>query len=625
MLNENQINLVIDRLVRRIAQGNSFILKKIGKQYKKIQEVEDEKLYELQQELKYGKDLNEIQNKIKEITKLNIKDINEIFMSIARKNQQFAKKYYDYKGIQMTPLDENVNLKEIVKSHSEKVIKEYKKATDGVGYNLLNTTDVLMFLPLILAYQNSIDYAVLKRSYGYSVYNQEIEKQLKKLGQSGLKMYDSIDGKAFRLDNFVKLQMQQGIRDMTNELQEEFGKEYESDGIEISVHSYPAPDHAFVQGHQFTNEEFEKFQNDMDATDINGVTFSADFEGYDRRSIGEYNCYHYVFHVLLGVDKPQYTHEDLSEIVKQNDEGFFYNGKHYTMYEGTQLQNNIKNEIQKQENIRMIAKESGNKDLEMLTRNKIVNLKSKYKDVSDISGLPTEMDKLKEWGYKRLSKEDIDLQPLGNGTYFVSKKEAKTLEQSKIDYKILNDNDIQRLDNNTKQLLNDLNEDEKNSISNYVGISHKEINETLGLGKPKEQIVYKDINEINKDIKNIDSVMNKSQIKEDLTTFRGTYHDFSQYKVGDIFTMKNFASTSTNKNFAIKRAKNKGDGGVLLEIRTPKNTKGLYIGDNFGDQNEKEILLDRNLEYKIIDTTVEIDENYGKYKKYLLEILKNKK
>lgn len=405
MFNEKQIELIIERLVSRITQGNSFILRKVGKALNKIKNVDDDKIYQLQQELKYGDDLQEITEKINKITALNIKDIESIFMQVARKNQQFAKKYYDYKGIDMIPLDENESLQQTVQTYSSEIIREYQNVSNNVGYSLFSMTDMLIFLPLALAYQNMIDYAILKRSLGEQYFFQEIELQIKRFARSGLRTYDYGNNRAYRLDNVLKTQMQSGIRDMTNDLQQQFGKEYGADGIEISVHINPAPDHQEVQGHQFTKEEFEKFQNDMDATDINGIVFTADYEGHDRRAIGEYNCYHYVFYVLLGIDKPQYSHEELSKIVKQNDDGFFFEGKHYTMYEGTQLQNKIKREIQQQQDTKQLAKDIGDKDLEMESNKKIKNLSNKYKKLSDISGLPTEIDKMKEWGYKRLSVE----------------------------------------------------------------------------------------------------------------------------------------------------------------------------------------------------------------------------
>ena len=170
MLNEKQINLVIERLVNRITQGNSYILKKIGKQLNKIKNVDDDKIYQLQQELKYGKDFDDIVNKLKEMTELNVRDIKKIFMKVARKNQQFAKKYYDYQGIDIIPLDENESLKKMVETYSSEVIRNYTSISNNAGYNLFNTSDLLIFLPLALAYRNMIDYAILKRSLGVEVF-----------------------------------------------------------------------------------------------------------------------------------------------------------------------------------------------------------------------------------------------------------------------------------------------------------------------------------------------------------------------------------------------------------------------------------------------------------------------
>ena len=47
--------------------------------------------------------------------------------------------------------------------------------------------------------------------------------------------------------------------------------------------------------------EFEKFQEDEDAVSYDGVKFPAISEEtkHDRRAIGQYNCYHYTFSIIL--------------------------------------------------------------------------------------------------------------------------------------------------------------------------------------------------------------------------------------------------------------------------------------------------------------------------------------
>ena len=119
-----------------------------------------------------------------------------------------------------------------------------------------------------------------------------------------------------------------------------FGKEYGADGIEISVHSNPAPDHEDIQGRQFSIEEYDKLQAGEIAKDVKGIMY----DGSDKRQIGQYNCYHDIFNIILGVSKPIYTDKQLKEIVQNNQEGFEYEGKHYTNYEGTQLQRRLETE-----------------------------------------------------------------------------------------------------------------------------------------------------------------------------------------------------------------------------------------------------------------------------------------
>ena len=50
-----------------------------------------------------------------------------------------------------------------------------------------------------------------------------------------------------------------------------------------------------------------------------------------------------------------------------------------------------------------MAKASGNKELVQESQTKITHLTRKYKQLSDISGLPTKMERMRVSGYKRTS------------------------------------------------------------------------------------------------------------------------------------------------------------------------------------------------------------------------------
>lgn len=89
-----------------------------------------------------------------------------------------------------------------------------------------------------------------------------------------------------------------------------------------------------VQGRQFSNEEYKKLSDGEVAKDYKGISRQL---GHSKngsyRHISEYNCYHKIFPIVLGVSKPEYTDKQLNDIRESNLSGFEFEGKHYTMYE----------------------------------------------------------------------------------------------------------------------------------------------------------------------------------------------------------------------------------------------------------------------------------------------------
>ena len=91
----------------------------------------------------------------------------------------------------------------------------------------------------------------------------------------------------------------------------------------------------------------------------------------------------------------------MQKILDDNNKGFELDGEHYTNYQGTQMQRQLETAIRKQKDIQIIAKASGNKELVQESQQKITQLTHKYKQLSNVSGLPTKMEKMRVSGYKR--------------------------------------------------------------------------------------------------------------------------------------------------------------------------------------------------------------------------------
>lgn len=402
MIDERLIDKLVERLTNRIEETNTYTLKKIGESIKKIGALSPSKAQQLAQILKYGGNYDKIVEKLAKITDLNVADIYEIFEEVAKSDYSFAKQFYDYKGVKYIPYEENIALQNQVKALARITANEYVNFSNTLAFTK-RVNGRVVYTDLARTYQETIDKAVLSIAQGKSTFDEQMYSTIKELASSGLKTVDYANGRSVRLDSSVRQHLKSALRNLHNETQAIFGEEFGSDGVEISVHLNPAPDHAEVQGRQFSKEEFAKFQNDQYAVDYTGKSFAPEHDGHDRRSISEYNCYHYTFDIVLGVSKPNYNEEKLKQINNDNNKGFELDGEHYTNYEGTQLQRKLETEIRKQKDIQIMAKASGNKELVQESQQKITQLTHKYKELSNISGLPTKMERMRVSGYKRVA------------------------------------------------------------------------------------------------------------------------------------------------------------------------------------------------------------------------------
>lgn len=403
MLSEKVIEQLTERLVKIVEETNIEILKEIGKSVKKIGTLSPVKAQELVQILKYGGSYDKIVKKIKELTKLSEKEIDKIFKEVAKTNQEFAKQFYQYKGIDYIPYEQNWELQRQVNALAEITKDEFRNITKTLGYARRKANGKIEYTELSKVYQDILDKAIINTGQGKETFDSAMFKSLKEIGESGLKIMVYPDGYNQRLDTAVRRNMMDGIRNLHNVIQKQLGEEFGADGVEITVHENPAPDHAEVQGKQFSNEEFEKFQNDEEATSYDGTVFPPEIDGKDRRSISEYNCYHYTFSIVLGVNKPQYSKEQLKQINTRNEKGFDFEGKHYSMYQGTQLQRNIEIAIRKNKDLQIFGRSSDNEELIRKSQEQITILTRKYNQLCQASGLSSKADRLRVSGYRRIA------------------------------------------------------------------------------------------------------------------------------------------------------------------------------------------------------------------------------
>lgn len=400
MIIEKQEELLIKRFTDRINKANEYFLKTIGNYIKQIKGLSPTKAHQLVQILKYGGDYKKILKELNKYTDINIKDIETIFKEYAKKDAMFYEQFYQYRN---KPFNSDLLDKELkaLSRVSQNVLYDYTRP-NVLGFTIRDTkNNVVKFLNLKETYNMVLEQALLNVSQGKETFDVSMRKMLEDIGSSGLRKVEYESGRNYRLDSIVRMHLKDSLRDLHNRNVELYGEDFDADGYEISVHGYPAEDHEDVQGRQFYKDEYEKLQETGIAKDVNNKERDIRIKG-NFRPISTMNCYHFIFPIIVGINKPEYTDKQLEDIKKQNRKGFDYEGKHYSMYEGTQLQRNIERNIREQKDIQILARASGDEELARSSQKKINLLSKKYKELSDISTLPTQKNRLSVSGYKKI-------------------------------------------------------------------------------------------------------------------------------------------------------------------------------------------------------------------------------
>lgn len=396
-LSEEVLERLSERLVNRVEKLNTYMIKKLGKQIVDIGTFTPSQVKEILQSVKYGNNLDEIMNEIADVSDKNVSDIYKIFEEVAKKNQNFAKQFYEYTKTKFIPYEENFALQEQVKAIAKATANEYINLSKTFAYMKTDSQGIRKYTKISDIYQRITDEAVLNIVQGRESYEMTMRRAMKEVSSQGLRTVDFDSGYSRRVDSSIRMNIMDGVRRLNQELQKSFGEEFGANGVEISHHKNAAPDHIdTIDGKQFSTKG-EVIINNVKYKDYDTVNNSLD------RHVGELNCYHFPMQIVLGVSESIYSKEQLEADKQSNMKGFDFEDKHYTNYEGTQLQRKIETKIRQYKDRQIGAKAINDTDEVYHCQEKIEQLTNKYKELSDASGLPTKIDRLRVDGYRKSS------------------------------------------------------------------------------------------------------------------------------------------------------------------------------------------------------------------------------
>ena len=434
MINEELQEKLLSVFDKRFENYNTKVLEEIGNVIKQFKDLTPSQAHKLAQQLKYNTTVKQLLNELSKISGLSVKDLKAILEKVAKENIGFADVYYKSRGLETPLYSENKALQRLVNSVYKVVGEEFKNISKTTGFRLLDNNGNPLLLDIKETYNEVIDRCIVAVSQGKETYQQSMRSTLKQLSNSGVRKIEYESGYSRRLDASIRQNVLDAVREVSNQSQMLFGEEFGYNAVEVSHHSNSAPDHSNndiengkfdIDGHQFVKLDIlkEQIKNGMEKEitlkDIDEVNHRVKCKGkwyYDfdyinnnlNRPVSTMSCYHYIFSVVLGVSRPQFTDKQLEEDKKKNNDGFEFDGKHYTMYEGTQLQRRIETAIREAKDTQILARASEDNELVLQSQTRITQLTTKYKQLCNISGLPNKLStRGRVSNYHRMSVKNL--------------------------------------------------------------------------------------------------------------------------------------------------------------------------------------------------------------------------
>lgn len=256
------------------------------------------------------------------------------------------------------------------------------------GEDLTNVTQTMGFIgpdgkceELSKAYEKTCDFAFQKAATGAQDYASIIREATRNLADKGIRTIDYESGTHASLEAAVRRNLMSGLGLMNEQILQQNHDDLGCDGWEISAHGGCAPDHEDIQGKQYSDKEFEKLNNSLD------------------RRIGTLNCGHSAMPIIMGVNDPQYTDEELKKFRQQNEAGIDFEGKHYTLYEAQQRQRRLESSVRKTKRKILIDESTGDAEKLQWDQIRLVRLQEEYHRFSKAANLPEQYERMEKAGF----------------------------------------------------------------------------------------------------------------------------------------------------------------------------------------------------------------------------------
>ncbi len=356
---------------RLIDPVNTYLLKDIARRIQEAGKLTSTAAYEAWQVEWLGKGRKELERELSQLLGVTRREARKLLRSAARYGYDTTLSRYPG---HLVPFDTNQAIQQIVSAAVTLAGDELKNITQTKAILMVDPYGRYQTLPK--AYCACTDYAFQQVFTGAADYNTAIRQACAEIAKHGVSIaYAS--GVHTSLEAAVRRNIMGGLGLMTEQISRQNHDDLGCNGWEISAHANSAPDHEPIQGRQYSDKAYDTLNNGL------------------VRRIGTLNCGHVASPIILGVNSPQYSAEELEKFRQNNEAGVTFDGKHYTGYEATQMQRRLERAIRAQRRRVLLA---GPEDIEP-HKSRLAVLQQECERFSKSVGLRTETERLEVSGF----------------------------------------------------------------------------------------------------------------------------------------------------------------------------------------------------------------------------------
>ena len=372
--NEKYFSDLLKSLEDVLREQERDVINVICERLKTVGELNPASAKQMARMAKYmNADLKKIRNIIQQSTRSTTDEIDKIFIQAAKDSKEYA----DVLAQTAVGIDYAGNVIQLAHAAAKQYKEKFLNLADTYAFK----TDGKVFT-IRQQYVKAVNRAVVGVSTGTISYHNAIRQTVKEMADSGIRTIEWASGYTRRADSTIRMNVLEGVRQLNQEILKDAGEKYAT-GYEISAHELPAPDHADIQGRQYTIAEYEQLNASL------------------VRPIGTLNCMHITYPIVYGKSVPTYTEKQLAEMKHRAEKKYEWKGKKYSGYECTQQQRKYETAIRREKDRANALKAAGDTLGEKQSKRRVRELNTEYKEFSEHVGLEPRIDRTRVKGYNK--------------------------------------------------------------------------------------------------------------------------------------------------------------------------------------------------------------------------------